>query len=224
MLTVAVWLSPYASAAEGNREAMNRVSFQVERSTEVANDSIRAIVGITDEDTDSARLADRVNKKMTRALAAAKAVREVHVESAGYSTYPVHQDGKLRRWRASQDMVLESRDVEAVTKLVGKLQGELQLRSIEFFVSPERRREIEDKLIAEVLAAFKQRAEIVRTNLSATDYEIVRIGINSQGAPPRPVRFAMEARSMAASKVAAPALEGGNSRVGVQINATIELQ
>jgi predicted secreted protein len=204
-------------------EPMNRVSFQVERSREVANDWIQAVVGITDEDVDSARLADRINTTMTRAMAVAKAAPAVQVKSGGYATHPVHQDGKLRRWRASQDLVLESADIDAVTELVGKLQSELQLRSIGFSISPERRRATEDELIAEALGAFKARAEIVRENLGASRYQIVQLSIGTQGGPPpRPV-FA-EARAMSRSKVAPPALEGGTSRLSIQVNGTIELE
>jgi predicted secreted protein len=204
-------------------DPMNRVTFQVESSRDVANDWIRAVVGITDEDVDSARLADRINATMNRALAAAKAAPAVRVKSGGYATHPVHQDGKLRRWRASHDLVLESADVDAVTALVGKLQSELQLRSIGFSISPERRRATEDELIADALTAFKARAEIVRENLGASHYEIVQISINAQGGQPvRPVR--MEARAMSAAKVAPPALEGGSSLLSVHVSGTIELE
>jgi len=204
-------------------DPMNRVSFQVESSRDVANDWIEAVVGITDEDPDSAQLAARINAKMSRAMAVAKAASAVRVKSGGYATHPVHQDGKIRRWRASQDLVLESADVEAITLLVGKLQSELQLRSIEFSISPERRQATEDELIAEALTAFKARAEIVRQNLGASHYEIVDLSIDTQGGqPPRPV-FA-EARVMAATQVPPPALEGGTSRLSVRVGGTIELE
>lgn len=202
---------------------MNRVSFQVESSRDVANDWIQAVVGVTDEDVDSARLADRINATMARAVAVAKAAPAVRVKSGGYATHPVYEDSKLRRWRASQDLVLESADADAVTELVGKLQSELQLRSIGFSISPERRRATEDELIAEALTAFKARAEIVRENLDASHYEIVEISIGTQGGPPPRPMFA-EARATVAAKVAPPALEGGTSRLSVQVNGTIELE
>jgi predicted secreted protein len=202
---------------------MNRVSFQVESSRDVPNDWIQAVVGITAEDVDAARLADRINTTMTRAMAVAKGAPAVRVKSGGYATHPVHQDGKLRRWRASQDLVLESADIDAVTDLVGKLQSELQLRSIGFSISPERRRATEDELISEALDVFKARAEIVRENLGASHYEIVQLSIGAQGGPPvRPV-FA-EARAMGSPSVAPPALEGGTSRLSIHVNGTIELE
>jgi predicted secreted protein len=208
--------------ADDSPDPMHRVSFQVERSREVTNDWMQAVVGLTDEDADSSRLADRINATMTKALATAKRVDGVKVKSGGYSTHPVHEKGKLRRWRASQDLILESGDVEAVSKLVGTLQSELQLRSIGFSVSPERRRGIEDELVAEVLAAFRARAEIVRQSLGARGYEIVQISLNAQGGVERrPVpMMAMEMDSM--SKVRAPAVEAGSSRIAVHASGTIE--
>ena len=218
-------LCAIAGIAQANDapDPMNRVSFQVESSREVTNDWIQAVVGITDEDTDSARLANRINTVMSKALAVAKTSPKLQVKSGGYSTHPIHQDGKLRRWRASQDLILESADVEAVTALVGKLQADLQLRSIRFSISPERRRAVEDELIAEALAAFKARAEIVRKNLGAADYELVQVTINTQGGTqPRPMM--MEARAMSVSRVAPPALEGGSSRLTVHVNGSVELE
>jgi len=205
-------------------DPMNRVSFQVERSRDVANDWIQAVVGITDEDADSARLADRINRVMARALDTAKAAPDVRVKSGGYATQPVYDDGKLRRWRASQDLVLESADVEAVTALVGKLQGELQLRSIGFSISPERRRAVEDELIAEALAAFQARAASVRENLGAKHWELVQLSIDGGGAPPvHQARMEMMTVGRASAAPAPPALESGSSRLSVYVGGTIEL-
>jgi len=223
LLVAATVSLPAAGArADAAPDPMHRVSFQVERSREVANDWMQAVVGLTDEDTDPARLADRVNTTMAKALATAKRADGVRVKSGGYSTHPVQEKGKLRRWRASQDLVLESADVEAVTKLVGTLQSNLQLRSIGFSVSPERRRSVEDELVAEVLAAFRARAEIVRKSLAAKAYEIVQISINTQGGVPMRSTPMMAMEMDARTAVRAPAVEGGSSRIVVHANGTIE--
>lgn len=215
---------PVAGRARGDdEEPMRRVDFQVERSRDVPNDRVRAIVGVTDEDADPAALADRVNQTMSWALAAAREAEDVEAESAGYRTQPVFHEGKLRRWRASQDLVLEAEEVEALSALVGTLQERLQLRTIDFLVSPERRREAEDVLIAEALAAFRARAELVRESLGASAYEIVRVSINAGGGPPpRPVYA--EAAMRTASAVAPPSLEAGSSTLTVNLHGTIELE
>ena len=110
----------------------------------------------------------------------------------------------------------------AVTRLVGKLQSRLQLQSLSFSVSPEQRRKVEDGLIEEALGAFQARADLVRRNLGASGYEIVSLGIDTPGGPPPP-RPMLRAAAVSEAAVAPPAVEGGTTRVGVQIHATIEL-
>ncbi|NQZ95314.1 MAG: SIMPL domain-containing protein [Myxococcales bacterium] len=220
---VAVFLAvaPDSRAHEADR-SMHRVSFQVEQSREVANDQVRAVIGITEEDADAAALANRVNTRMERALRKARRASGVKVESGAYRTHPVYEKGRIRRWRASQDIVLEGKDATAVGTLVGELQDELLLRSMDFSVSPELRREVEDGLVVDALAAFGARATLVVENLDASSYDLVSLSIDTgSGAVPR-LRV-RQAEMMGASKVAAPALEAGTSRVTIRVNATIEL-
>jgi len=200
----------------------NQVSFQVERTREVANDWATATVGVTEEDTDAARLADRVNRTMASALERARAADGVEVRSGGYQTYPVHDGGRIVRWRASQDLLLESADVDALSALLGELQGTLQLRGVQFSVSPAKRREAEAGLVAEALAAFQERAKEVQRALGARDHSLVTMNIQTPGGvrPPMP-RMRTHAMAEAA---APPAFEGGESTLSVHVNATIELE
>lgn len=220
---VAVFLAvaPDSRAHEADR-SMHRVSFKVEQSREVANDQVRAVIGITDEDADAAALANRVNTRMERALRKARRASGVKVESGAYRTHPVYEKGRIRRWRASQDIVLEGKDATAVGTLVGELQDELQLRSMDFSVSPELRREVEEGLVVDALAAFGARAALVVVNLDKSSYDLVSLSIDTgSGAVPR--RRIAQAEMMGAAKGAAPALEAGTSRVTIRVNATIEL-
>jgi len=218
-------LAGVVPASGESEDARNRVSFRVERSREVENDWVTAVIGVTHEDTDPARLADRINVDMSWALKAAQAKQGIRVRSGGYRTFPV-QDPKraqLRRWRGSQDLIVEGADAKLVSDILGELQSRLQLRSIVFGVSPERLRAVETELVDEALDAFRARAEGVRTKLGARGYEIVHIQVETPGGPPvRPMR--MQAMGMAEARVAPPALEGGTSTLRVGANATIELE
>jgi predicted secreted protein len=221
MLILTLLSAPGVAAADAD-ESTRRVSFQVERSREVSNDWLQANVSVHDEDSDSAALADRVNRTMSWALEQARAAKGVQVESGGYHTSPVIEKGRTRRWRASQTLRIESADFKAVTQLIGVLQERLQLQGLHFSVSPKQRREVEDALIEEVLDAFKKRAKLVREELGAKGYEIVRIDLQTGGGMPRPMVQGM--RAMASAEMAAPAVEGGTSRVSVGASATIELE
>jgi predicted secreted protein len=202
---------------------MRRVDFSVQASRQVANDWVRAVVGVTEEDEDAARLADRVNTAMAWALERARARSGITARSGGYSTFPVNDPkrGERRFWRASQDLILEGADAKAMSDLLGELQTRVQLRSLDFTVSPEQRRKVEGELIDEVLAAFTARAERVRQRLGKKGYEIVQISIGTGGGmPPVPM---MRTMAMEAKDMAAPALEAGTSELVTTASGSIQL-
>jgi predicted secreted protein len=202
----------------------HRVRFGVESSREVPNDWITAVVAVTSEDTNPAVLADRINKEMTWGLEQARAESRVKAKSGGYSTYPIQEEGRIRRWQASQQLILESGDSAAMTALLGKLQTRLQLQSFQFSVSEEQRRKVQEELVTEALTAFRARAAVVAKGLGASDYALDDVSIES-GAPPYPMHR-MEMATMADQKMssmAPPAVEAGSSRVSVNVNGAIVL-
>jgi predicted secreted protein len=222
---LAAWLfgAPAAASAE-DPPPMRRVDFSVQTSREVANDWVRAVIGVTEEDEDAAKLAERVNQAMTWTLEKARATSGITARSGGYSTFPVHdpRKGERRFWRASQDLMLEGADPRAMSALLGELQTRIQLRSIDFTVSPAQRRKVEDELIDEALAAFLARAERVRQRLGGRGYEIVQISIGTSGAPPVPrMRAAM---AMESAQAAPPALEAGTSELVSNVSGSIQLE
>jgi predicted secreted protein len=220
----ALLLGPAAATADDAETPMNRVSFLVERSRDVDNDWVTAVLALTDDDVDSAKLANRINQTMTWALGVARGHKDLRVKSGGYSTHPVYgdTDRRIRAWRATQQLVLEGDSAEKVSAAVGELQGRLQLQSMRFSVSPVLRRLTQDELIAESLSAFRARAELVRTSLGKSGYALVSISINTGGSVMPVARFE-RSRAMAAS-VAPPAMEAGTSQVSVGVNGTIELE
>lgn len=199
----------------------NQIHFQVERSRPVDNDRMQAVLSITAEDDSAARLADQVNRTMDWALMTAKTRAGIEVRSGGYQTYPVYGQNKIRHWRASQELLLEGSDFAALSGLIGQLQERLQVTSINFSVSPNRRSAAEDELIAQALDAFKQRAELVRKQFAVKGYRIVDVSINTGGGVPVPMRhaFAMESNS-----VTSPTVEAGTSTLTVNVGGLIELQ
>ena len=212
-----------AAAADGGEadEAGRRVRFSVESSRAVPNDRVQAVVGITAEDADPSALADTVNRAMAWALERARADPRVEAESGRYQTHPVHEQGRLRRWRASQTLVLNGSDTEAMAGLVGMLQERLQLQSFGFSVSRETRERVEAELVSEVLVAFRARAELVRKELDAKAYAIDEVSIATGGSPPIPVHR-MEALSSAAP--APPAVEAGSTRLVVTAHGAVVLE
>jgi predicted secreted protein len=217
-------LSGAALAADPPAPRYNVVELQSEAQREVPNDTLSASLYVELNDANPAALANAINKAVNEALRVAKDYKSVRVRSGGNQTYPVYTKGKLLQgWRGRAEIRIESKDFEAASGLIGKLQAGMQLGNLGFSVSPEARRQAENELIVEAIAAFKARAEIVRGALAGRGYKLQRLNVNSGHSAPPP-RFAM-ARALAAGapEVAAPDFEGGVSQVTVSAAGAIEV-
>ncbi len=220
-LLLAMFWHAMAHAAEA--PVSDRASFRVEASREVQNDQVAAILVAQAEGRDAAKLANDINRTMNWALQQVRAEKSITPRSGNYRTYPVYDNGKIVRWRGVQELRLESPDVQALSRLLGRLQARLQIQSMQFSVSTVARDAIEDELIAEALTAFRRRASLIAKSLEASGYTLLDVSISGAGRPPVvPVRMETAARVSAAS-VAPPALEQGSSRISVQASGSIHL-
>ena len=202
----------------------NRASFYVEIVQEVDNDWAIARLLVIEEGKDPARLADAVNRRMAEAISAAKKVTGVEVQSGAYMTHPVHRDGRIVRWRAQQELRIESQDVDHLSELIGQLQGESMLLSgIDFSVSSETRKSLEDELIEEALSAFRSRAALVTKGLGATDWSLVDLSINDDVHTAEIYPRRARAEMAMSTAGAPPALVAGSSEIRIRVDGTIEL-
>jgi len=202
----------------------NVVEIQAEAQREIANDTLAASLYVELNDANPAALATAINKSANEALRVAKDYKSVRVRSGSNQTYPVYTKGNvLQGWRGRAEIRIDSKDFAAASALIAKLQAGMQLGNLNFSVSPEARRQAENELIAEAIAAFRLRAEIVRGALAGRSYKIQRLNLNSGHSVPPP-RFAT-ARALAAGapEVAAPDLEGGVSQITVTAAGAIEV-
>jgi predicted secreted protein len=211
-----------AKADDDDRQ-YNQVRFQVQRSQAVANDLMQALLSVHEEDTDPAALADRINKTMSWALETATDYKALKLITAGYRTQPVYRKETLQGWRGDQDLQITGSDLAAVAELIGKLQARLQLRSVSFLVSDDKRSGVEDQLIRQALDACQERARLIADQLGFKSYRIVDLNVSTGGEIIRP-QERLYTRAAAAEGIAAPALEAGESKLVVSVNAAVELQ
>jgi len=220
-LLLALLLAPLAATAQAPETLFNLVTLSAQAEREVPNDLLTATLAAESEGTDPAPLADGVNRTMQRALAAALGYKTVKAQSAGYQTIPVYDKNRVARWRVRQELRLESVDFAAATELIGKLQANLIVTSLSLSISGETRRKAENALIAEALAAFDERARVVRDAMKAKSYRVKDLQVSGGGGAPRPML--MQARALSES-VAQPAVEPGTARVLITVSGTIQLQ
>jgi predicted secreted protein len=210
-------------AAEPVPPRYNAVALQADAQREVQNDLLSATLFAEVNDVTPAGVANAVNKSVNDALRIAKDYKSVRVRSGNNQTYPVYSRGnQLQGWRGRGEIRIESKDFEAASALIGKLQSSMQLAGLQFTVSPESRRAAENELIAEAIAAFKARAEIVKNALGGRGYKLQNLNVMTAHNVPRPL-MAMARAAPAAQEVTPPNLEAGISVITVTANGTIEL-
>ena len=224
VLALAGLVAAAASAESSAPPPKDQVSFRVEAKREVPNDWVTGTLGVEEESGDAAGLAARVNQRMAAALALAKADERLLVSSGAYQTQPVYDRSRIVRWRASQDLVIESAEVEVLSQMAGTLQAlGLLLRGVSFSVAPETRKRVEDELILEVLTAFRERAGLIARGLGRRGWNLMSLALGESGAAPVPI-YQARGMAMAAETAAAPAFESGRSTLQVEANASVEIE
>ncbi len=223
-LLLTLLLAPMAAGAQAPAETLfNLVGLNAQAEREIPNDLLSATLAAEAEGADPAQIADGVNRTMQRALATALTYKSVKAQSAGYQTFPVYDKNRVARWRVRQELRLESGDFAAATELIGKLQATLVIAGLNLSVSGESRRKAENALIADALAAFDERARVVRDAMKAKGYRMRDLQVSTGGAPPPRPMLSM-ARQMSAESVAQPAIEPGSTRILVTVSGTVQLQ
>jgi predicted secreted protein len=201
----------------------NTIELQAEAQREVQNDLLNATLFVELNDASPAALANAINKSVNEALRMAKDVKGVRVRTGNNQTTPVYARANvLQGWRGRAEIRIESRDFEAASALIGRLQSGMQLGNLAFSVSPEARRSIENELITEAIGAFKARAEIIKAALAGRGYKLQRLNVANGYNAPQP-RFAAARMATSSAEVSAPNLEAGVSMVTVTANGAIEV-
>ena len=222
-IAAALWLAGSALAADP-APRYNSVELQADAQREVANDTLTASLYVELNDANPAALAAAINKSANEALRIAKDYKGVRVRSGSNQTYPVYSKGNVQQgWRGRAEIRIDSKDFAAASELIAKLQAGMQLGGLNFSVSPEARRQAENELMVEAIAAFKLRAEVVRGALAGRSYKIQRLSLNSGHPAPPPRMATARAFAAAAPELAVPDLEGGVSLITVTAAGAVEV-
>ena len=215
---------PAWSASASDADVRNRASFTVDAVREIANDWATARLSVFAEGKDPAAVADSVNTQMAAAVKTAKRSEGIEIRSGSYTTQPIYDEGRIVRWRAQQELRLESGDVDRLSRLIGVLQGGSALLSgIDFSVKRETREVVEEELISEALAAFQGRAALIAKGMGTTGWSLIHLSVDHSGTPPRMMQMRAEADMVSRSKAAPPSFEAGTSRIEIQISGNVEL-
>ncbi len=193
--------------------------------SEVAPDLAVVTLAIVREGGDVAPLTRDVNETLARAFADAKGVPGVIAANGGYSTFPRFDSrgsGSTRTgWQVRAEMILKSKDFDALGALVGKLSQTLQISGSSFEISPELRAQEGSSLIDRGARAFQDRALAATRAFGYAGYSIreVQVGSPGQSGGGRPM-VVMDA--VASSRSVAPLpVESGRVTLSLTVSGSL---
>lgn len=214
-------LSVCSAAANEENLHYNIISLDAGQSKQVTNDVMVVIMQAATQKNSAAEAGRSVNEMMEWADGIIKNDPSVQHRTMNYQTHPVYQNKTIAGWSVNQQLRLQSEDLDSLTNTVGSLQQQLQVASMHFEVSPERRKQEIDHLVAMALDAFRSKAILITQTLKAQDYRIVNLSIRDN-AGQAPYRGGVQMEAMAA-RAPAPVVEAGDSKVQVTVQGKIQL-
>jgi predicted secreted protein len=158
---LALTLAPRAAHAQTfvQSQPSGVLSLNAQASAQVPQDVVDITLFYEQEATDPSALTATLNQRADAALREARGTSDVSARTGAFSIYPTNdRDGHLTGWRGRTEVVLESHDFAAASKLAGQMSSVMQVGSVQFSLSPQAQRAAEQKLTSEAIASFRQQA------------------------------------------------------------------
>ncbi|MBN3727255.1 SIMPL domain-containing protein [Burkholderia sp. Ac-20379] len=216
-----------AAQAQVAPEPAGVLSLSAQASTDVPQDVVDITLFYEQEAKDPGSLTAELNRRADAALSRARGVSGVTARTGGFSVYPsTDRDGKISAWRGRTEVVLESRDFTAASKLAGDLSSSLQVGNVAFSLSPEAQRTAEQKLTTQAIQSFRDRAAEAAKAFGYSGFAIREVNVGGgRSVQPYPRMMAMDSAPMMSAKAAAPiAVEGGKATVTVNVNGSVQMK
>ncbi|AET88429.1 hypothetical protein BSFA1_06050 [Burkholderia sp. SFA1] len=201
------------------------LSLSAQASSQVPQDVVNITLFYEQEAADPSSLTNTLNQRAEAALREAKGVEGVTAKSGSFTVYPsTDRDGKISAWRGRTEVVLESHDFAAASKLAGKMSSSMQVGSVAFSLSPEAQRAAEQKLVSQAIDSFRKQAQTAAQAFGYSNFTIREVNVGRSGNQPRPIMM-MQSRAMSAdAKMASPiAMEAGTATVTVDVSGSVQM-
>jgi len=206
----------------------NVVTLSAQASVEVARDWLSITLAATRDGADAAQVQTQLRQTLDVALAEArKAAKpgQVDLRTGQFAVFPRYAPkGGIAAWQGTAELVVEGRDLAAISQLAGRLQG-LAVTRVTQGLSRESRDKVETDVAAQAIARFRARAEAYAKQFGFAGYTIREVSVSGGDAPPVPVPM-LRMNAMAAAAPAADEsqpVEVGKATVVVTVNGSIQM-
>lgn len=224
--------SPMARAQTGMAipQPQNVVSLSASASVEVQKDWITVVFSTARDGADAAAVQSQLRQALDSALSEARKLAkpgQVEVQTGAFSLYPRYVNKPnatptINGWQGSTELVVEGRDVQAISQLTGRVSS-LSIARVSFSLSREAREKVEADVSAQAIARFRARADAVSKQFGFTGYSVREVVVNAES-PQMPVQPMMRAQAMRASAEESLPVEAGKATVTAQVSGSVQMR
>lgn len=213
-----------ANAAQPN----NVIAFNVEAERQIERDLMQVNLFYQSEGKNLSELNKTVNARLNKAIGIAKQYPAVAIQGNTRNTM-VQYDGKGKQsgWLARVELMLESKDSQALSDVINALDDTLAIENISASVSDEKLTHVENELTQAVLEKFKNKALLIQNTLQMKNYRVMDLNISAANehnyAPVYYEPTAKSALTLSESASNAVPLENGKETVRMRVEGRIEL-
>lgn len=203
------------------------VQLQTSASALASNDEMVVTLSVEHDSTDVGAANRKVLEQTRTALEHAGKVPGVKARLSGMHTQPNWtQRGRPDGWKVRASIVLESTRIPELADLAGTLAQSMQVSGVQFRLSTEARRRIEQELLKTAAERFQAKAADVASafGYARANPKELAVGGSAPGYMPPPRPMMAMARMGAEDAAVAMPTDGGESEVSVAVTGTVELE
>jgi uncharacterized protein YggE len=206
-----------------------------------ANDQAVLMLAVEEHDKDKAAAAARVNRKMKEGTEIVRrADPKAELKTMGYYTYPVYPEvppmpqPALRTpvkpvpvaWRVGQYLEVTTRNLQDLPKTAAAAQKVLQINGVNFGLSPETEKKLDDQRIAATYRNLNERIVSIANAMGRKPAEAVLDTVDFEGSgnyagdaagAAAPAMMRMSAKREMADQMPEPSFEPGETTLQMRL-------
>lgn len=236
ILAALVLATALPAAAETDTLHYNIVEFAESANLEITRDTMTAYFSIASEGKDRATVNKAFQKKFNdfnKAVQNNKLQTEILNRSAS-PRYEYNNGKRIQTgWEEEAVFKVESKDFDAINRLIDETLQTATLNRIGFSISKEKREAAVDQVSKAAILRFKDRAQDLAKTLGFSNYKIVKLNLGHIGnrsidngfarAKMMNVEAAMFKRSASDENNAIQALSPGSEEISITVNGLVQM-
>ncbi|NOL50493.1 SIMPL domain-containing protein [Pelistega europaea] len=146
---------------------------------EVDADTVRLVFSKQVVGDNQQQLTQELNKAINAVIDKGKKVSELQISNGDYGFWQTSEKDKNIRWEMRGEVIVISKDFQKAQDFIATVKDDMTLDGIQFFLSDENRKKVEDSLITQAAADFKFKAETAMKSFGFTNYHVVNINLGN---------------------------------------------